>query len=311
MEEIAEKPGGWVTSPTFPNDRVAQTQDEGEQRLRVAVIGSPRSGNTWLRGLLASIHDLRESAVHSPEEVDWEALPNRHVLQIHWLRDESFESLLDIHGFRVVVMARHPMDVLISSLNYEQHLPNPTRWTNPHGVERTLVEATPRSAAFIEYATANHPGSVLSFSPSWWTSPKVSRIRYEELIDDPIAALTRLAGELEPGKSLPIAEAVEWRSMERERSQPEATPFHFWQGRPGLWKSLITIWVGEQIAAAQREVFEILGYDPEADPTLHGYQSDAHWYRLQFESARRLLDEECRRHERTKKELAEALACRR
>src|SRR3712207_3137993 len=88
-----------------------------ETPTRRDIISSPRSGNTWLRGLLSWLFNLRERAAHTPDEIDWGGLPPRCVLQIHWNRVEPFVSRLDRHGFRVVVLARHPLDVLMSGLN--------------------------------------------------------------------------------------------------------------------------------------------------------------------------------------------------
>jgi hypothetical protein len=275
--------------------------------MRVAIVGTPRSGNTWLRGLLAGLYDLRELAVATPGEIDWEGLPGRCAVQVHWLREEPFESLLARHGFRVVVPARHPMDVLISGLNYEQYLAEPSRWRNPEGFERTLSGATPRSPEFIEYATANHPGSVLSFSPSWWTAPGVVRVRYAELVADTAGALARLVEELGVEPLAPIAEVVEACSFDRARSSPEAWQYHYWQGQVGLWRVLLTPWVAGQILGAQREVFRVLGYSCEPDLELDGHRADANWYRLQYHSLRRHLEEERARHARTRQALEETL----
>lgn len=43
--------------------------------LRLAIVSTPRSGNTWLRKLLASMYDLPQIAVHTPREIAWQSLP--------------------------------------------------------------------------------------------------------------------------------------------------------------------------------------------------------------------------------------------
>ena len=52
--------------------------------LRLALVSTPRSGNTWTRAPLGSLYELEQIPVHTPEEVDWEHLPRRCVIQIHW-----------------------------------------------------------------------------------------------------------------------------------------------------------------------------------------------------------------------------------
>lgn len=288
------------------NDEGSDAGRREDRPLRVAIVGTPRSGNTWLRGLLAGLYGLPELAAATPEAIDWGGLPRRCALQIHWLREEPFEAQLARHGFRVVVPARHPLDVLISGLNYEQYLAEPSRWRNPEGFGRTLSGATPRSPEFIEYATANHPGSVLSFSPSWWPAPGVLRVRYEDLLADAAGTLARLVEQLDAEPVAPIAEVVEACALDRARSNRESWQYHYWQGQVGLWKILLTPWVAGQILGAQRQVFEALGYDCEPDEELDGHRADANWYRLQYHSVRRHLEEERARHARTRQALEEA-----
>jgi hypothetical protein len=47
------------------------------------------------------------------------------VLQLHWHRTpELFGRLLERHGFRVVSIARHPFDVLLSILQFVASQPS-------------------------------------------------------------------------------------------------------------------------------------------------------------------------------------------
>lgn len=50
--------------------------DDGDD-LRVAVLSTPRSGNTWLRGLLDDVAQAEELAVHTPEDLPWNNFPRR------------------------------------------------------------------------------------------------------------------------------------------------------------------------------------------------------------------------------------------
>ncbi len=289
-----------------PIEGRGRSWDRRGDELRIALVGSPRSGNTWLRGLLASICGLDELAVHHPDEVDWGALPSRCVVQIHWLREAPFVARLARHGFRVVVPARHPLDALISGLNYQQYVPEPFRWTDGLGGERTLRGATPRSREFLEYALSDHRGSVLSFSPEWWGRPGTLGVRYEDLVADAEGVLARILGELGADVRWSIAEAVAARSLASVRARPAEWTYHHWQGRPGLWRALIPARLARQIAEAQRDVLETLGYECDPDESLSDDRADANWYELQYHTARRHLDAERARHDQTRASLAAA-----
>ena len=95
---------------------------------RLALISTPRTGNTWLRHMLSAIYDATELAVHRPDDINWGDLPKRCVLQIHWLRSTPFLSQLQRHNFRVVVLARHPLDVLLSILHFSLHDDSTQQW---------------------------------------------------------------------------------------------------------------------------------------------------------------------------------------
>src|SRR5262249_12969174 len=70
---------------------------------RVAIVSTPRSGNTWLRHLLSIAYEIPTIAVHNPNNVDWAALPRDCIVQMHWHPISSFLARLIQHQFRIVV----------------------------------------------------------------------------------------------------------------------------------------------------------------------------------------------------------------
>src|SRR4051812_47364718 len=86
--------------------------------MRIAVVSTPRAGNTWVRHLLATAYQVPHLARHALAHSDWKELPAEVVLQIHWRWEPGFVAKLEEHGFRVVTVARHPLDVLMSILHF-------------------------------------------------------------------------------------------------------------------------------------------------------------------------------------------------
>jgi hypothetical protein len=287
----------------MPNATPAPRPD----RVRIAIVSTPRSGNTWLRGLLSRIYDLTEMAVHSPDEIAWDELPDRCVIQIHWRRVEPFVSQLDAHGFRVVVLARHPLDVFISALNYTQYVHR--REDCPGGddcMSCLILGETPRSEAFLRY-TCEWPGELtLAYSRDWWSVSGVAPVRYERLVEDTAGALYQLVADLALEPVRPVAEAVDDYEIERMRVRQEVWHYHYWQGRPGLWKTLIPPAEAKRIAGVHREVFAALGYECDPDESLTDLQADLNWLPLQLASMRRHINDERAKHEATRATLAEA-----
>jgi hypothetical protein len=81
--------------------------------IRLAILGTPRAGNTWLRHLLARIYGVADIAVHHVNDLDWATLPCDAVVQLHWHPFPDFLKLLERERFRVISPARHPLDILI------------------------------------------------------------------------------------------------------------------------------------------------------------------------------------------------------
>lgn len=154
----------------------------------------PKSGNTWLRFLLADILLGRapgsslETARRIPDihRPDLPADPGeREIIKTHFMRSPTHPRLHETA--RVVHIVRHPRDVLLSALNYRRL----------EGVINDLTDAQ-YARAFI--AAAGDPlwarlgyGSWIRHSESWLEpGVPVLLVRYEQFKADPAAQLRRV-----------------------------------------------------------------------------------------------------------------------
>jgi hypothetical protein len=227
----------------------------------------------WLRRLLVASYGLEERSAHTPAEVDWETLPKRCVLQLHWRRTPEFRQTLTRYGFSVAVLARHPLDVLVSILHFSPHEPQTARWLDGEGGDETsLLGADPASPAFLAYATGPRARALLAVTPEWWPHAD-ARTTYESLVDDPTAALGRIVDGLGQEPLVSPAQAVEVVDFGRLRE--EATNQHFWKGRAGLWTELVPTRYALDIACAHPEMLQ-LGYSVGVDATT----ARARWHAI-------------------------------
>jgi hypothetical protein len=257
------------------------------ETIRIALLSTPRSGNTWLRHLLAASFDLDQITVHRPDQLDWDNLPPRCVVQLHWHRTGDLEALLDRHSFRVAVIRRHPLDVLLSLLHWASSCPlPPTVWEDEpalagdRGTESPIRGLSPRDPGFLAYACSTRAEALLSVSLQWWDAPGAVRVGYEDLVADPTGQLRRFAEDLGEPLRRPAAEVGAAHDLEGLKALHPDTPQHFWQGRPGLWRSLLPSVEARRIATAQRPSFERFGYACDPDEALDGRQADLNWRAL-------------------------------
>jgi len=247
--------------------------------MRVAIISTPRSGNTWLRLILAGLYKCESLPVHSPDALDWHTLPRDFVLQLHWHRTAELMSCLDGHAFRIVTIARHPLDVLVSILHFAPREPQTAQWLRGEaGDEMSIRNAVPTSAEFVAYCTGARARALLSVTRDWWDYPNAERIRYEQLVVEPTIVLRTLLYRL-GGAVKNIDSVLQDLTMEKLRFTSQNQ--HYWQGRPGLWKALLPKPVAMAIAQVQAGSFEGLGYRCDPDPSLTAESARAAWERLQ------------------------------
>lgn len=246
--------------------------------LRIALISTPRSGNTWFRKLLCGTYQVPEGLSHELGASEMVEAPPEVIHQVHWRRSPEFVEQLHEHGFRVVTLARHPFDVLISVLHFCRHDSSTANWLlGQGGDELGLLDATPRSQAFLDYATGPRAAALLAVTADWWGQPDVLSVRYEDVVADPVGQLQALAPALGPPRCESIDDVVAACSLGELRKT--VTNHHYWQGQPGLWRSLLTSVEVAAIAPVLRPVVDHLRYSCDL-PASTADEADAAWARL-------------------------------
>jgi hypothetical protein len=223
--------------------------------LRIAVISTPRSGNTWVRSVLGDILGLQQFAVHNYTEL--ETVPDRCIVQLHWYREPNFQRFLSDYRFKTLVLARHPLDVLVSILNFIRHEPLTARWLEGNAeIPSSLVGQPPTSPEFLKYATSWGAENVLGISYQWWHEPAAIKVRYEELVQRPLEALLHLARAFDPA-ARDDSGAIGRFGLPFFQQLPNK---HGWQGQPGLWRQLIVYFDARTIYRRHKRMFDVMGY---------------------------------------------------
>ena len=141
------------------------------------------------------------------------------------------------------------------------------------------------------------------------------RVRYEDLVADPLPALARLEAEIGEPFGRPVADVLASTSIAQTKPSRDGWQYHFWQGEPGLWRSMFTATEARALAKALAGPFDALkytcdpfaelGYACDPDEALGPAQADRNWLSLQLDSVREHLALEKAKHRATLQDAAD------
>ncbi|UQZ91363.1 hypothetical protein C4J81_18875 (plasmid) [Deltaproteobacteria bacterium Smac51] len=258
------------------NKMVIREDDGTYGHKRIIIISTPRSGNNWVRRVLRDAFELRDTSTHNIFDLPTH-LPEDLILQIHWYREPTLQALIKDQEFKPIVIARHPLDILISVLHFARHDRSPARWLEGNAeIPADLGSATPASKTFLDFALGWGAENLLCVTYQWWHEPSAIKLRYEDLAADPIASFQSLGEQLGRRPVLDWAEALSKNSLKKFQSLRNK---HGWQGRPGLWRELLTPKAASLIYQRHKRVFDVLGYDIPAYE-LTEYEAERNWETL-------------------------------
>ncbi|HEY6340656.1 MAG TPA: sulfotransferase domain-containing protein [Bryobacteraceae bacterium] len=242
------------------------------------LVSYPKSGNTWVRFLLANL-------IYPNETVGFaninRLLPSPDVLSKRFLRKLPRPRILKSHEpfevrFRkVIYLVRDPRDVAVS----EYHFDLKKRYIEP---DVTLEQFIKR---FIKGETSSY-GSWWEHTASWIAArhgdPAFLLVRYEDLVSDPIGETGKIAEFLgiQAGQER-LQTAVERSSADRMRKL-EIQQADQWTGtkntrkeipfvrvaKSGGWREALPGHSAEEIEIAWAPLMNFLGYPlqtPELD----------------------------------------------
>lgn len=237
--------------------------------------------------MLRSMYVLPDFAEHDPANIPWDELPPDAIVNLHATPTRAICERLT--GFRIITIARHPLDTLISILHFAPFHSASDGWLlGQGGGEGAIRGATPVSPEFIEYATGPRTAALLSVSRLWWDVPGVIRLRYEDLVGNTTGELARIAEQLQ----LPVAQSPESvaqdHALDAMRGRHVSFRQHVWKGQPRYWRRFLPSDVARRIAAAHPQSFAPLGYTCDPDVALDADTADVNWARAMADTVSRL-----------------------
>ena len=130
--------------------------------MKIALLGSPRCGNNWVRRVMSDVLGYPHFAAHSVNDFP-EDLPPDCILNIHALNEPLENAFFEGRSCQFIVLARHPLDVFVSVLQFARNEPAVHKWLNgscdlPHDA----ASLCPDDARFVDWMTGKGARNLLS-----------------------------------------------------------------------------------------------------------------------------------------------------
>jgi len=171
------------------------------ETLKIVVVGTPKTGNTWVKHLLADVYDLPLVKL-KPEfdRAEAEAAGPRWVAHQHYLPKQSLLDWGAANNVAFVSVVRHPGDVLISLWHHmQQRRSHSTSNFGDLTQDASILSqgdnvVSEQTQTFVEHSFHLY----LNLSIAWLDQPGTATVRYEDLWNCPVAALSDLTNSILP-----------------------------------------------------------------------------------------------------------------
>ena len=198
--------------------------------MRIMVVSSPRSGNHWIECLLGTIYELkRKGGSKKPDATTLMAVRrwvlaggfrDGWIMHMHRGFRARFCDVMDAVPAHLVTVVRDPYDVFVSYYYWTQqrvlmHREHGTRRQRHRMVGKPLDD--PEVLAFL--ADPKGFRTNLTTANSWLHSGRAIPVRYEDLHQCPVEALTRVTEQIAPVEPERIVAAIEACRAENMRQR--------------------------------------------------------------------------------------------
>jgi hypothetical protein len=238
--------------------------------LKIVIVSTPKTGNTWLKRLLAHVYDLpivRIGIGFDPVELD--GLGQRWIAHQHYVACSDVREYGRRHGLVFVTTIRHPCDALLSKFHHARNFGHRLAWAD---IDRSPIllrdGATPgkHTASYI----IDGFSTLLDISIGWVRSGQSHIARYEDLRRDPVATLQELTAAICPVQEERIDAAVQACGIGKMRETWQASHKFFREGKVGGWREALPGPIVELFRhlAPYPSQFAELGYSLDQDQPL-------------------------------------------
>jgi hypothetical protein len=228
------------------------------------IVSTQKTGNTWLRFMLATIYGLPTVELPYSFDVDAaNAFGDRWILQQHLLPEPDLLDWAEQNNVVFVTTIRHPGDVLISLYHYVRSFKDKI---NFHDLA-ILAQDDGSFGEPVRAVVRTLFKDINAVSVDWLATGRTHVVRYETLYADPVSTLAALTNAIAPVSSDRIERAVERHDMGVMRALLPRQSAFFRKGGSGGWRDVLPDDVIELLRTTEPypSQMAVLGYTLDAD----------------------------------------------
>jgi hypothetical protein len=207
-----------------------------QHNLKIMIVSTQKTGNTWLRLMLAAIYDLPTVELPYSFDVDIaNGFGERWILQQHLSPEPDLLEWAERNNVIFITTIRHPGDVLISLYHYVRSFSDRINFYEL----AVLNEDDGSFGAPVREILRTRFKDILAVSTDWMATGKTHIVRYEPLYVDPVSVLMELTNAIAPVSRDQIERAIERTDMPVMRALIPHQRAFFRKGGSGGWREVL------------------------------------------------------------------------
>ena len=235
--------------------------------MRIIVASPPKTGNVWIKSLLAEIYGLQvltegptDDARSLQEHIQRGWFENNSIFHEHyWPTDLLFELAESVQA-ALVTSVRHPYDVFVSLYYYVQNFPELFAPEHPLYFMLGKPIEHPEILEFIKRIEGGF-GIHIKLAREWVNSEGTILIRYETLRAEPLPVMKAVTEQITPVEEPTLLQAIKVCSAKNMRKKNKILSRHIRKGKSGDWRNHLTKAHLELFSSHYRDWIEEMGYE--------------------------------------------------
>ncbi|HEX2910734.1 MAG TPA: sulfotransferase domain-containing protein [Chloroflexia bacterium] len=212
--------------PTVAKQEVLAPMLSNTANLKIMIVSTSKTGNTWLKYLLAAIYDLpiKDLPMDYSDELV-ESFGDRWIAHQHYFAFDKVVKWATENNVVLISTIRHPGDVLVSLYHYIRSDPGHPQFF-AKDVELVMLDGG-KPAGVQEKTVGKHITEYvkryfhenLDVSLQWMRKGITRMVRYEDLWCNPVEVLRSLTNQIYPVSQDALERAIDQCDIKLLRKQ--------------------------------------------------------------------------------------------